>query len=63
LTVEVGVAQERASRAGEREHGQWNWNRHVDADLANIDLMSELSGRGSVGGENGGSFSNHIYIK
>ena len=43
MTVEVGVAAERAARAREREHGQWDRNGHVDAHLADVDLLREFA--------------------
>jgi hypothetical protein len=60
LAVEVCVSQERASRAGEREHGQRHWNGNVDADLADVDLVSELASRGTVCGENSRALINDL---
>lgn len=33
LAIEVGVSPERASGAGEGEHGQWDGDGHVHANL------------------------------
>jgi hypothetical protein len=36
-------------------HWQWDRNRDVDSDLADIDVLGELASRGAVGREDGGA--------
>ena len=41
--------------AGEREHGKWDRDWDVNADLAGFDLVREAAGGGAIGGETGGT--------
>ena len=40
---------------GEGEHGEWDRDGDVDADLAGLDLVGEATGGGAIGGETGGT--------
>lgn len=53
LAVEVDISTDRATGAGEREHGQWDRDGDVDTDLASINLVGELSGSRTALGEDG----------
>ena len=62
VEVNAGLAVEVVAGAdvgglvtGEGEHGEWDRDGDVDADLAGLDLVREATGGGAVGGEAGGT--------
>ncbi|KAF1765613.1 hypothetical protein GCK72_005566 [Caenorhabditis remanei] len=62
FSVEVEISEEGTARASEREHREWDWDWHVDSDLSDIDFIGELSGGGTVAGEDGGSVSVWVVV-
>src|SRR4051812_48463152 len=55
--VGFGVPEQRVLPAAEREGGDRDRYRHVDADHADLDLVLEAAGRAAIVGEDGGSVS------
>jgi hypothetical protein len=49
--VGVGIAEQRGFPAAEAVVGHRHWDRHVDADHADLDLVLESPGRATVVGE------------
>ena len=49
----MSITHEGTAGAGEGHHGQRHRNGDVDSDLADVNVLGELSGGGAVVGENG----------
>jgi len=63
IELQAGLAVESVGTAagdtllvtGEGEHGQWDRDGHVDAQLAGFDVLLEARGGGAGAGEDGGA--------
>jgi hypothetical protein len=53
LTVEVSSAPHGVLVTSEGEHGKWNWDGQVDADLTSLDFVLELASSVAILGEDG----------
>src|SRR6202521_2475534 len=62
LTIGSETAQLGPTRASETEEGHRHRDRHVDADLADVDLILELARRGTALGEDAGAVAEGILV-
>ena len=62
FSVEVRISQERSLWASKGHHRQGDRNRDIDANLANVNVLSELSSSGSISGEDGSTIAIAIAV-
>jgi hypothetical protein len=57
-TLTVQIAKEALVPAAEREEGHWRGNANIDANVAGVCLVPELTGAGATAGKN----ASHIAV-